>query len=57
MRFGTGRIDKVEDGLEKALWLPQGMAADDDSGAAMAFASIIEGEFDFGPLGKMPLSE
>ncbi len=55
--FAAGGLDEIEDGLEVVGGLAEGTAGDDDAAAAMAFALVIEGEFDFGTDGERPLGE
>jgi hypothetical protein len=57
LQFRAGRLDEIEDGLEKSRLVAQRMATDDDAGAAMPFAAMIEGELDLGPDLKRPLGE
>jgi hypothetical protein len=48
LKLGTGRLDKVEDGLEEAGLAGVIAAGHNDSDAAMSFALVIERELDFG---------
>ncbi len=55
--LGTGGLDKIEDGLEKAGLAGKVTAGDDHSAAAMSFALVIERELDFGADSKRPLGK
>ena len=56
-RLRAGRLDEIEHGLVMILRLGQRPARDDNAGAGMAFALVIERELNFRANGEGPLGQ
>lgn len=57
LELEAGRLDEIEDSLEETGLIGKVTTGHDDSGAAMSFALMIEGELNLGPDLERPFSQ
>lgn len=57
LQLGAGRIDKIKHRFKMPFGLAKRVAGNYNALAAMSFAPVIKGKFNFGPLLKKPFGQ